>query len=137
MCRWLAYSGSPIFVEEVLFKPAHSLVLQSLHARDSVTTTNGDGFGMGWYGRAPGPLLYRSTNPAWSDRNLRELSSEVESPLFFAHVRSSTGTSVQQTNCHPFRHGKFLFMHNGEINGWAQMKRDLAMAVEAGLFTAI
>jgi predicted glutamine amidotransferase len=137
MCRWLAYSGSPIFVEEVLFKPAHSLVLQSLHARDSVTTTNGDGFGMGWYGRAPGPLLYRSTNPAWNDRNLRELSSEVESPLFFAHVRSSTGTSVQQTNCHPFRHGKFLFMHNGEINGWAQMKRDLAMAVEAALFTAI
>src|SRR5258706_289210 len=137
MCRWLAYSGTPIPVEEVLFKPAYSLVLQSLHARSSVTTTNGDGFGMGWYGRAPGPLLYRSTHPAWSDRNLRELAAEVHSPMFFAHVRSSTGTSVQETNCHPFRYGKFLFMHNGEIGGWHQVKRDLAMAVEPGLFTSI
>jgi len=137
MCRWLAYSGTPIPVEEVLFKPAYSLVLQSLHARSSLTTTNGDGFGMGWYGHSGSPRLYRSTNPAWNDRNLRELAAEVESPMFFAHVRSSTGTSVQQTNCHPFRHGKFLFMHNGEISGWAQVKRDLAMAVEPGLFTSI
>jgi len=137
MCRWLAYSGTPILVDEVLFKPAHSLVLQSLHARSAVTTTNGDGFGMGWYGRHASPRLYRSTSPAWNDRNLRELASEVESPMFFAHVRSSTGTSVQQTNCHPFRHGQFLFMHNGEINGWQQVKRDLAMAVSPELFTAI
>lgn len=137
MCRWLAYSGTPILVDEVLFKPAHSLVLQSLHARSSVTTTNGDGFGMGWYGRTASPRLYRSTSPAWNDRNLRELASEVESPLFFAHVRSSTGTSVQQTNCHPFRYGQYLFMHNGEIRGWHQIKRDLAMAVSPELFTAI
>ena len=137
MCRWLAYSGTPIPVDEVLFKPAHSLVLQSLHARSSVTTTNGDGFGMGWYGAAPNPRLYRSTSPAWNDRNLRELAAEVHSPMFFAHVRSSTGTSVQQTNCHPFRHGKFLFMHNGEIRGWTQVKRDLAMAVDASLFPCI
>jgi glutamine amidotransferase len=68
----------------VLFKPAYSLVLQSLHARSSLTTTNGDGFGMGWYGQAGSPRLYRSTNPAWNDRNLREIASEVESPMFFA-----------------------------------------------------
>jgi glutamine amidotransferase len=137
MCRWLAYSGTAIPVDEVLFKPAYSLVLQSLHARSSVTTTNGDGFGMGWYGRTNNPLLYRSTHPAWSDRNLRELAAEVHSPMFFAHVRSSTGTSVQETNCHPFRYGKYLFMHNGQIKGWPLVKRDLAMAVEPGLFTKI
>ena len=137
MCRWLAYSGTPIPVEEVLFKPAYSLVLQSLHARSSLTTTNGDGFGMGWYGTAGSPRLYRSTNPAWNDRNLREIAAEVQSPMFFAHVRSSTGGAVQQTNCHPFRHGKFLFMHNGEIHGWLQVKRDLAMAIDPALYTAI
>ena len=137
MCRWLAYSGSPIPLDEVLFKPAHSLVIQSLKARNATTTTNGDGIGVGWYGRTGEPRLYRSTNPAWNDRNLREIASEVESGLFFSHVRSSTGGAVQQTNCHPFRYRNWLFMHNGEIHGWLQVKRDLAMAVDAALYTSI
>ena len=138
MCRWLAYSGSPIPIEEVLFKPAHSLVLQSLKARHAPeTTTNGDGFGIGWYGRHGAARLYRSTNPAWNDRNLKELACEVETPLFFAHVRSSTGGAVQQSNCHPFRFGKWLFMHNGEIHSFPVLKRDLAMAVDAALFPSI
>ena len=138
MCRWLAYSGSPIPIEEVLFKPAHSLVIQSLKARNSPTTmTNGDGIGVGWYGRGGDARLYRSTNPAWNDRNLKELAADVESKMFLAHVRSSTGGAVQQTNCHPFRFGKWLFMHNGEIHGWLQVKRDLAMAVDSTLYTSI
>jgi glutamine amidotransferase len=138
MCRWLAYSGSPIPIEEVLFKPAHSLVIQSLKARNAPTTlTNGDGIGVGWYSRSGDARLYRSTNPAWNDRNLKELAADVESKMFLAHVRSSTGGAVQQTNCHPFRFGKWLFMHNGEIHGWLQVKRDLAMAVDPALFTSI
>jgi glutamine amidotransferase len=138
MCRWLAYSGSPLPIEEVLFKPAHSLVIQSLHARQAQTTpTNGDGIGVGWYSRGAEPRLYRSTNPAWNDKNLREIAAEVESSLFLAHVRSSTGGAVQQTNCHPFRFGKWLFMHNGEIHGWLQVKRDLAMSVDPTLYTSI
>ena len=47
MCRWLAYSGSPILIEELLYKPEHSLIDQSLHARLGVDTTNGDGFSLG------------------------------------------------------------------------------------------
>jgi predicted glutamine amidotransferase len=137
MCRWLAYSGSPIALDEVLFKPKHSLVMQSLKSRKGFEPTNGDGFGIGWYGRAPEPRLYRSTSPAWNDRNLRELASEVESGLFLAHVRASTGTAVQQTNCHPFRHGQWLFMHNGLINGFARMKRELALAIDPSLYAAI
>ena len=137
MCRWLAYSGSPILLDEVLFQPAHSLIDQSLKARSGHETTNGDGFGVGWYGRAPEPRLYRSTNPAWSDRNLRELAADVASPMFLAHVRSSTGSAVQQTNCHPFRHGVWLFAHNGEIHGFAQVRREIALAIEPSLYPHI
>jgi glutamine amidotransferase len=138
MCRWLAYSGSSIPIEEVLFKPAHSLVIQSLHARNAPeTTTNGDGMGVGWYGRNGQPRLYRTINPAWNDRNLREIAADVESPMVLAHVRSSTGGAVQLTNCHPFRHGKWLFMHNGEIHGWLAVKRDLVMAIDPSLYTAV
>lgn len=137
MCRWLAYSGSPIPLDEVLFKPKHSLVVQSLKSRKGLEPTNGDGFGIGWYGKAPEPRLYRSTSPAWNDRNLRELAADVESGMFLAHVRASTGTAVQQTNCHPFRYGKWLFMHNGLIHGFTQLKRQLALAVDASLYPAI
>jgi glutamine amidotransferase len=137
MCRWLAYAGTPIPLDEVLFKPAHSLVIQSLKARTSATTTNGDGIGVGWYGRTPSRASIAPRIPAWNDRNLREIASEVESGLFFSHVRSSTGGAVQQTNCHPFRYRNWLFMHNGEIHGWLQVKRDLAMAVDPALYTSI
>ncbi|MGH3055489.1 MAG: class II glutamine amidotransferase, partial [Gaiellaceae bacterium] len=106
MCRWLAYYGKPVRMDKVLFGPQHSLIDQSLHSRMGVETTNGDGFGVGWYSASGEPGIFRSTEPAWNDRNLRELAAHVESPLFLAHVRAATGTPVQQTNCHPVRYGK-------------------------------
>ncbi|MFF4585801.1 class II glutamine amidotransferase [Streptomyces sp. NPDC001388] len=137
MCRWLAYSGTPVLLDTILYRPAHSLIDQSLHARMGVETTNGDGFGVGWY--APdmdgdAPAIFRDTGPAWSNRNLRELARHVRSPLFFAHIRATTGTAVQQTNCHPFRHGRWMWMHNGAITDFHRMRRDLALAVDPELF---
>jgi predicted glutamine amidotransferase len=136
MCRWMAYTGSPLLVEDLLYAPANSLVVQSLHARLGVEPTNGDGFGLGWYDR-DGPGLFRSTEPAWNDRNLRELAGHVRSPVVLAHVRASTGTPVQQTNCHPFRHGRWLWMHNGAIAAFRAVKRDLLLAVDPELFPDI
>lgn len=137
MCRWLAYSGSPILIDELLYKPKHSLIDQSLHATLGPHTTNGDGIGVGWYGEREEPALYRSVDPAWNDRNLRELSQHIRSGLIFAHVRAATGTPIQRTNCHPFRYGKWLWMHNGQIAGFATIKRELVMAVDPMLFGCI
>jgi predicted glutamine amidotransferase len=138
MCRWLAYSGSPILLEELLYKTDHSLIDQSLHARLGVETTNGDGFGVGWYGtNIDAPAVFRSVEPAWNERNLRELASHVESPLFLAHIRASTGTAVQQTNCHSFRHGRWLWVHNGLVRDFPRIKRELALAVDESLYSSI
>jgi glutamine amidotransferase len=137
MCRWLAYSGSPVPIEELLLQPTHSLIDQSLHARLGATTTNGDGFGVGWYGRGDQPAVFRSIEPAWSDRNLREIARAVVSPLVFAHVRAATATAVQQTNCHPFRHGRWLWMHNGMVRDFHTVKRDLVLTVDTDLFADI
>lgn len=104
MCRWMAYSGEPILAHDLLFRPQHSLIDQSLHSQLGATTTNGDGFGIGWYGEGPQPALFKSIEPAWNDSNLREVTSQLRTPLLFAHVRASTGTAVQRSNCHPFRH---------------------------------
>jgi glutamine amidotransferase len=139
MCRWLAYSGSPIQISELLYRPEHSLIDQSLHSRLGVETANGDGFGLGWY---PGtgsndPVLFRSVEPAWSDVNLRELAQAVSSPLFLAHVRASTGTPVQQTNCHPFRFGQWLWVHNGAVREFSRFKRELLLTVDSSLVPCI
>ncbi|WCD90422.1 Gamma-glutamyl-hercynylcysteine sulfoxide hydrolase [Streptomyces xanthophaeus] len=141
MCRWLAYSGSPMVLDAVLYRPEHSLINQSLHARLGVESTNGDGFGIGWYSADGGgdgtPAVFRDIAPAWNNRNLRELAAHVRSPLFFAHVRASTGSAIQQTNCHPFRHGRWLWMHNGAIQDFQRLQRDLCMAVDPALFSSI
>ncbi|AMW13918.1 class II glutamine amidotransferase [Streptomyces qaidamensis] len=138
MCRWLVYSGTPVLLDDVLYRPEHSLIDQSLHARMGVETTNGDGFGVGWYAwHLRTPAVIRDTGPAWSNRNLREIADHVRSSLFFAHVRASTGTAVQQTNCHPFRHGRWMWMHNGAITGFSAMRRDLMMSIAPELFPSL
>ena len=137
MCRWMAWLGQEVLVEELLFKTQHGIVDQSLHARMGAEPTNGDGFGMGWYGTGTGPAVYRSIAPAWADPNLRELAAHVESELFFTHVRAAIGSPVQETNCHPFRHGRWLFVHNGFIAEFHLLRRDLMLAVHPDLFAEV
>jgi predicted glutamine amidotransferase len=137
MCRWMAWFGQPVLIEELVFKTQHGIVDQSLHARMGAEPTNGDGFGLGWYGGGEGPGLYRSVSPAWSDENLRELAAHVESALFFAHVRAAIGSPVQQTNCHPFRQGRWLFVHNGYIGDFQAVRRDLMMAIDPARFPEV
>ncbi|MER6615086.1 class II glutamine amidotransferase [Streptomyces xantholiticus] len=139
MCRWLAYSGTPLLLDTILYKPAHSLIDQSLHSRLGVETTNGDGFGVGWYPQESidTPALLKDIGPAWNNRNLREIADHVRSPLFFAHIRASTGTAVQQTNCHPFRHGRWMWMHNGAIADFHLIRRELSLLVDPALYSDI
>jgi predicted glutamine amidotransferase len=137
MCRWLAYSGSPVLLEDLLYRPEHSLIAQSMHATMGAEETNGDGVGVGWYGDRDTAGVFRSIEPAWNDRNLHDLAAHVSSSRVFAHIRAAIGSPVQQTNCHPFRSGNWLWMHNGFIDGFHVMKRDLAMAVDPDRFAEI
>ena len=123
MCRWIAYRGETVPLEQYVTAPAHSLIAQSVRALESTASTHGDGFGLGWYGEHPEPGLYREVRPAWSDENLRYLCRHIHSHLYFAHVRSSTGTPITRPNCHPFACGRWMFMHNGVIGNWSRLRR--------------
>jgi len=134
----MAYFGEQILASDLIFYPGHSLIDQSLNSKLGATTTNGDGFGLGWYGPGGGPPgLYKSTQPAWSDANLLEVASHLRTGLLFAHVRASTGTQVQRSNCHPFRYGRWLWMHNGAIRDFSELKRDLVLAIDPALYPYI
>lgn len=139
MCRWNAYVGQPLLIGELLYRTQHGLIDESLHSRMGAETTNGDGFGVGWYGidDRTVPARYRSVNPAWNDFNMRELGDHIRTPLFLAHIRAAIGSPVQQSNCHPFRHERWLFVHNGFIAGLSVLRRDLLMAVDPLRFNGI
>lgn len=134
MCRLVAYFGSPVMLDTVVCSPAHSLLRQSICAQEARTATQGDGFGIGWYGEGSDPGLYREVMPAWSDENLQSLCATVRSRLFFAHVRASTGTGIARQNCHPFRQGRWMFMHNGQIGGYALVRRTLEALLPDALY---
>jgi glutamine amidotransferase len=137
MCRWLAYNGGAIPLSELIFNTRHSLIDQSLDARLGPNTTNGDGFGVGWYDQLDTPGLYKSTQPAWNDDNLHDLCNHVNSGLFMAHIRASTGTAVEYGNCHPFRHNNWLFVHNGVIREFSRVRRRLLHELDEDHFRCV
>ena len=107
---------------------------QSLHASQCKTATNGDGFGIGWYGDRDMPGLYREISPAWSDENLMSLCAQLSAATFFAHVRASTGAATARANCHPFSVGPWLFMHNGQIGGFCSIRRRIENMIPDRLY---
>ncbi len=137
MCRWLAYAGPPLRLSALLTRPDHSLIDQSRHARQNVETTNGDGFGVGWYAAEETPGVYRETQPAWNDANFQCLAEHIHSRLFLSHVRAATGTPVQITNCHPFAYKNWLFQHNGSVPQFSRLKRQLMFDIDPLLFPQV
>ncbi|TVP14268.1 class II glutamine amidotransferase [Shewanella sp. KCT] len=140
MCRWLAYSGRPIFLDTLVTQPSHSLVAQSLNSELNISpagvllSTNGDGFGIGWYNRRAEPGVFRDDKPAWHDENLKNLCHQVESHIFFAHIRATTTGDVQRTNCHPFQFKNWLFQHNGHVSDFEKIRRELQLDIAPELY---
>ena len=140
MCRFLCYLGPEILLTDLIYRPKNSLILQSYKSRERKEPLNGDGFGVGWYAPVddPQPCLFTSITPAWSNDNLRRLSEHIKSGCFFAHVRAaSPGMKVSELNCHPFQHGRYLWMHNGTIEGFWQIRRRLRESLPDRLYNMI
>ncbi|WP_054311920.1 class II glutamine amidotransferase [Mesorhizobium sp. 1M-11] len=137
MCRWAAYLGEEVFLEDIVSAPCHSLIAQSHCAQEAKSPTNGDGFGLAWYGGRTEPGLYRDILPAWSDPNLKSLCRQIRAGLFLAHVRASTGGATSRANCHPFVSGRWSFMHNGQIGGFDRIRRALEAALPDALYDQI
>ena len=134
MCRFLAWSGVPRFLDELVLDQKQSLVEQSKNALIGKTPINADGFGVAWYGARKTPCLYKDTHPAWADRNLKQLAHHTQSHLFFAHVRASTGMATSHNNCHPFSVKKWCFMHNGQAGGHEKFRQALDAMIPSDLY---
>ncbi|CEH17998.1 n-terminal nucleophile aminohydrolase [Ceraceosorus bombacis] len=144
MCRLLVYKGvEPIQLSHLVTRPAHSIINQAFDARlrlDATRSVNGDGFGVGWYDAShdaelgSAPCIFTSVTPAWNNQNLQRLAEKIKSPLVFAHVRASTAGALSETNCHPWRYGRLMWMHNGAISSFSKIKRRLLQSLPEELF---
>lgn len=139
MCRFVFYLGTPIALGSLLTEPANSLIHQSFHSHERDEPLNGDGFGVAWY--VPGfeePARFRSVTPAWSNQNLRDLARVTTSGCVLAHVRAATQIlQVSEANCHPFRRGRYAFMHNGDLGGFQAIRRPLLAELSDQSFAGI
>lgn len=140
MCRWMAYSGEPVFIDKLVVKPACSLVEQSLNSRMSfrddgtILATNGDGFGVGWYHLKKEPGLFKGDRPAWGNENLSEICSQIKAHIFMAHIRAASTGEPQRSNAHPFKYKNWLFQHNGYVGQFDVIRRDLQFDIAPELF---
>ncbi len=122
MCRILAYLGPPVTLDALLIAPEHSLLRQSWaprHQRHG--TVNADGFGVGWYEPTLRlePARYRRARPMWGDPSFASLAGVVRSGAVLGAVRSATPPlAVADTNTAPFTAGRWLFAHNGSVEGF-------------------
>ena len=140
MCRLLTYTGPPILMENLIVHAHHSLIAQSLHSTKRSKPMNADGFGLGWYPvhEDPEPGLFTSIEPAWRNRNLRQITAKVKSHCFFAHVRdASEGMPVYKFNCHPFINGQFIWMHNVRLDQFFRIKKAIINKLSDRAFDAV
>lgn len=139
MCRLLAYRGTPIVIDQLLYQPKNSLINQSVNARELEEPLNGDGFGIGWYVEdvSNEPVTFVSVNPAWSNRNLRNLAPKIKTNCLLAHVRAASVGEVSESNCHPFQHDDLLMAHNGGVENFSRIKRNLRTPLSDSLYNWI
>ncbi|KAF1847149.1 N-terminal nucleophile aminohydrolase [Cucurbitaria berberidis CBS 394.84] len=144
MCRFMVYKGKDeILLSELILNPSHSILTQSFDSRlrlDRRRPHNGDGFGIGYYTApclGPEPCVFTSTIPAWNCINLSRIASKTTSSLIFAHVRATTEGNLSDSNCHPFSYKSLMFMHNGGIGCWKQIKRRVALSLNEQWFTLV
>jgi glutamine amidotransferase len=155
-CRLTAYKGKSVLLGDLIVKPKNSLVCQSrdawfhpgvedqFHVRN--IRVNGDGFGCAFYGNNPeeGSCVIKFVTPAWSNKNLINLGNYVYSNLILAHVRAATNgkdpfeqCAVSIENCHPFKYGRWTFMHNGGIPRFHKVKRAILNALVDEVFQGL
>ncbi|MBL7858274.1 MAG: class II glutamine amidotransferase [Cyclobacteriaceae bacterium] len=139
MCRLLAYMGTPIVIDKLLYQPKNSLINQSISAKELEEPLNGDGFGIGWYVPEINyePVTFVSVYPAWNNRNLRNLAPKVKTDCFIAHVRAASVGDVSESNCHPFQYKNLMMMHNGGVENFGAIKRHIRQPLSDELYNWI
>ncbi|MFU8840111.1 MAG: hypothetical protein ACNA8R_05255 [Nitriliruptoraceae bacterium] len=115
------YVGVTRTVDALLYDAPRSLHEQAYAPHEQQDgTVNVDGTAVAWWpDHAPGPLRYATTQPPWSDENLRELAPHLHARAMIAAVRGATpGIAGGRAAIAPFVLGGLAIAHNGWLGGF-------------------
>lgn len=90
----------------------------------SLSEHHPDGWGLATFG-PEGTVLHKQPFRAGSDPQFHTVAGEASAPTLLCHIRKATHGGLAQENCHPFRHGRWVFAHNGTCYGFAGFRERL------------
>jgi glutamine amidotransferase len=135
MCRLFAVRADrPVSAEPALVSAPHALVRQS--CCDLRGECHPSGWGVGYFAEAS-PFRIRSVRPAHDDLMYAEAARTAVSPIVIGHVRQASVGGVSEANTHPFVHGRWLFAHNGTVQGFAENPEPLLRLIPSHLRVGI
>lgn len=121
MCRLFGFHSAVVSrAHRSLSEAENALAIQAREHRD--------GWGIGWY-HGGDAYVVKSEHGAAGNESFRHASERLASHTFVVHVRRATVGHVGPLNVHPFRHGRWLFAHNGTLFGFDAMRDWFADAI--------
>ncbi len=124
MGRLAAYLGPKTEIATLVEGGSYSLIRQASECPD--------GFGLGWYpeDENPEPVNIISENPIWNSGHLLQIPRRYTSSCVVAGVRKAGQGPVDISGVQPFRSGKYLFQHVGELDRFREVfQRPLAKSL--------
>lgn len=115
---------------------AHRSLLEAENAMATQARGHADGWGIGWF-LGQDPYVLKAEGGAAADERFHRVSRRLTSHTFLVHVRRATVGRVDQLNSHPFRHGRWMFAHNGTIFGFDRVRERLAAQIAPDLLPLV
>ncbi|HSF14874.1 MAG TPA: class II glutamine amidotransferase [Vicinamibacteria bacterium] len=133
MCRLYGFrANEPTKVECSLAHAQNALLLQS--RSDMLGRAHADGWGLAFYRNGGTSLsVERRERAAYEDLHFSATAERVYATTVVAHVRRATVGGPAAANTHPFRHGSWIFAHNGTVTDFAQIEGRLAAETDPDL----
>ena len=129
MCRLFGFRSS-------VPSRAHGSLVAAENALARQAEAHRDGWGIGYFTGNEAYIL-KSEEGAAEDERFARISKRLESHTFVVHVRRATVGSIDYLNSHPFRHGNWVFAHNGTIWDFEKMKDRVVADIRPDLLPLI
>ncbi len=125
MCRLFGFRSA-------VLSRAHRSLVEAENALEEQARHHQDGWGIGYFHGGDAYVLKSQVGASGND-SFRRASSRLASQTFVVHVRRATVGGVGPYNIHPFRHGRWLFAHNGTLHGFDRLREPLLARIPAPL----
>jgi predicted glutamine amidotransferase len=131
MCRLYGHiAARPLPLSGMLLTETHALVTQS--CGDWRGERHRDGWGIGYFENAS-PQVIRRPTAAPEDKEFTAAARRIASPVAVAHVRQASVGDLCAANAHPFTYGSWIFVHNGTVTGFDQLRQQLVDETDSDL----